>query len=132
MDRDCMSAAELKAECYRKLLSYKESLTSRQLDLIIYALETYLTLTEEAKEVYQRLISEVYPEVSKLVINPLVEQRRKLSLQESIHRILSHRFPKLPEDLQEKISALTDVKKLQTLLGFSKEKVRPKISIGDW
>jgi len=127
MDRDGMSAAELKVECYRKLLSYKESLTNRQIDLIVYALETYLMLTEEEKEIYQRLISEVYPEVNELIINPLVEQGRKqgieqgrqLTLQESIQQILTHRFQELSGDLQKKISSLTDVQRLQTLLEAS-------------
>lgn len=132
MDGNGISAAELKAGCYRKLLSYRESLTGRQIDLIIYALETYLTLTEDEKEVYQRLISEVYPEVNKLIINPLVEQGRQQGLeqgrqqgeengftrgiQKSIQQILSSRFRELPGDLQKKISSLTDVQKLQALL----------------
>jgi len=147
MNRNGMSTAELKVQCYRKLLSYKESLTSRQIDLIVYALETYLTLTEEEKEVYQRLISDIYPEVNKLIINPLVEQGRLQGLEQgrqqgeergfkcgieqgegigftrgiqaSIQQILARRFQELPEELQEKISSLTDVQRLQILLDAS-------------
>ena len=52
MDLDGLSKPILKVESYRKLLSYMKSLTARQVNQIIYALETYLTLTE--KEVYQR------------------------------------------------------------------------------
>jgi hypothetical protein len=73
MDPDGLSKLELKVECYRKLLSYKESLTIRQIDLVVYALETYLILTEEENQIYQRLIKEVYPEVSEMIINPLIE-----------------------------------------------------------
>nr|MBC8228148.1 DUF4351 domain-containing protein [bacterium] len=43
------------------------------------------------------------------------------ALQQSIVRFLSHRFQKVPEDLQQKISSLTDVQKLQNLLDASLE-----------
>lgn len=63
MDLDGLSKPILKVECYRKLLSYMKSLTTRQINQIVYALETYLTLTEEEEDVYQRLIREVYPDL---------------------------------------------------------------------
>ena len=47
MNPDGLSKPHLKAESYRKLLSYRESLTQRQINQIVYALETYLTMTEE-------------------------------------------------------------------------------------
>ncbi|MBC8234945.1 hypothetical protein H8E77_35820 [bacterium] len=63
MNLDGLSKPILKVECYRKLLLYMNSLTTRQINQIVYALETYLTLTEEEKEIYQKLISEVYPDL---------------------------------------------------------------------
>jgi len=99
------------------------------------------------KEIYQRLISDIYPEVNKLIINPLVEQGRLQGLEQgrqqgeergfkcgieqgegigftrgiqaSIQQILARRFQELPEELQEKISSLTDVQRLQILLDAS-------------
>ena len=132
-----LSKPILKIECYRKLLFYIENLTSRQINQIVYALETYLTLTEDEKEIYQRLINEMYPEVSEMITNPLIEQGRQEGiqlgrqegiqlgrqeeLQESVVRILSHRFHQIPQDLQEKISSLNDIQKLRNLLDASVE-----------
>ncbi len=145
MNPDGLSKPELKVECYQKLLSYKENLTTRQMNLIVYALETYLILTEEEKQIYQRLIKEVYPEVSEMIINPLIEQGIKqgiqqgekiglqqgeriglqqgerLGLQKSIVRLLSRRFPQIPDDLQKKIFALVDTQKLEMLFDASFE-----------
>ena len=86
-------------------------------------------MTEEEKEVYQRLINEVYPEVSEMITNPLIEQGRQegiqqgiqQGLQKSVVRILSRKFRRIPQDLQEKISYLTDIQKLQNLLDASVE-----------
>ena len=137
MDLDGLSKPILKVESYRKLLLYMKSLTPRQFNQIVYSLETYLTLTEEEKEIYQRLINEVYPEVSEMITNPLIEQGRQegiqqgvrqgiqqgqqQGLQESVIRILSHRFQQVPQDLQEKIASLTDIQKLRNLLDASVE-----------
>jgi len=121
MNLDGLSKPILKVESYRKLLLYMKSLTNRQINQIVYALETYLTLTEEEKEIYQKLIKEVYPEVSEMITNPLTEQGRQQELQESIVRILSHRFQQIPPDLREKISSLTDIPKLRNLLDASIE-----------
>jgi len=145
MNQDGLSKPILKVECYRKLLLYLKSLTSRQINQIVYALETYLTLTEEEKEIYQGLINEIYPEVSEMITNPLIEQGRQEGiqlgrqegvqlgrqegiqlgrqeeLQESVVRILSHRFRQIPQDLQQKISSLNDIRKLRNLLDASVE-----------
>ena len=63
MNPDGLSKPTLKVECYRKLLSYMESLTARQINQIVYALEIYLTLTEEERQIYERLIKEVSPDL---------------------------------------------------------------------
>lgn len=73
------------------------------------------------------MINEVYLEVSELIINPLVEQGRKQGeevgfkrgIQDSIQQILANRFQELPGDVQEKISSLTDIQRLQALLDAS-------------
>ena len=137
MDPDGLSIPVLKLECYRKLLSYMQSLTDRQINQIVYALETYLTLTEEENQVYERLIKEIYPEVNEMITNPLIERGRqqgeeigfrrgeetgrKRELQQSIVKFLSYRFQQIPEDLQQKISSLADVQRLQNLLDASLE-----------
>ncbi|MBC8234946.1 DUF4351 domain-containing protein [bacterium] len=58
-----------------------------------------------------------------MITNPLTEQGiqqgRQQELQESIVRILSHRFRQIPQDLQQKISSLTDIPKLRNLLDAS-------------
>jgi hypothetical protein len=81
MNLDGLSKPILKVECYRKLLLYMKSLTTRQVNQIVYALETYLILTEDEKEIYQKLINEVYPEVSEMITNPLIEQGRQEGIQ---------------------------------------------------
>ena len=141
MNPDGLSIPVLKVECYRKLLSYMQNLTDRQINQIVYALETYLTLTEEENQIYEQLIKEMYPEVSEMITNPLIQRgeeiglRRgeeiglrhgeeigfKRGLQRSIVRLLSHRFHQIPEDLQQKISSLIDIQKLQNLLDASLE-----------
>ena len=125
MNPEGLSKPDLKVSCYRKLLSYKESLTTRQINQIVYALETYLTLTEDEKEIYQRLITEVYPEVNEMITNPLIEQGRQQGrqqeLQESIVRLLSHRFQQISPSLHEKIYSLTDIQKLRALFDASIE-----------
>jgi len=69
--------------------------------------------------------------VNELIINPLIKQgeesgfKRGLqqgvahTLQSSIQQILAHRFQELSEYLQKKISSLTDIQKLQSLLEAS-------------
>jgi hypothetical protein len=60
-----------------------------------------------------------------MITNPLIERGEEIGLrrglQQSIIRFLSHRFQQIPEDLQKKISSLTDVQKLQNLLDASLE-----------
>ena len=58
-----------------------------------------------------------------MITNPLIQRGeeigRKHELQQSIVRLLSHRFQQVPEDLQKKISSLNDVQKLRNLFDFS-------------
>ena len=72
-----------------------------------------------------------------MITNPLIEQGRqqgeeiglrrgeeigfRRALQQSIVRFLSHRFQRIPEDLQKNISSLNDVQKLRNLLDASLE-----------
>jgi len=49
------------------------------------------------------------------------QQGRQQELQESVVRILSHRFRQIPQDLQQKISSLNDIRKLRNLLDASVE-----------
>ncbi|MBC8231424.1 DUF4351 domain-containing protein [bacterium] len=138
MNPDGLSKPHLKVESYRKLLSYREGLTQRQINQIVYALEIYLALTEEEEEIYQRLIQEVYPEVSEIITNPLIERGRRegiqqgqqegiqRGLQNSILRLLTHRFHSIPQELSQKIFALTDTQRLQTLFDASLEVKSPE------
>jgi hypothetical protein len=56
-----------------------------------------------------------------MITNPLIEQGRQRGIQESIIRLLSYRFPQIPEDLQKRISSLNDIQRLQNLLDASLE-----------
>ena len=60
MNPDSLSSPELKVACYRKLLSYLPTLTRRQINQIVYAVETYLNLSDEEKQLYQQLIREAF------------------------------------------------------------------------
>ena len=68
-------------------------------------------------------------EVNEMITNPLIEQGRQngiqqgrqQELQESIVRILAHRFLHIPQDLQGKIASLTDIQKLRNVLDASVE-----------
>ncbi len=51
----------------------------------------------------------------------IIEQGRQQGLQESVVRVLSRRFRQIPQDLQGKISSLTDIQKLRNLLDASVE-----------
>ena len=58
-----------------------------------------------------------------MITNPLIQRGEEIGLrrglQQSIVRFLSHRFQKIPEDLQQKIYSLTDVQKLRNLFDAS-------------
>ena len=94
----------------------------------MYAVETYLFLSDEEKQVYQRLIREVYPEVNEMITNPLIEQGLQQGLQqgrheglqqglqESIFKIVAHRFPHVSAELRPRIWALNETPKLERLL----------------
>lgn len=56
-----------------------------------------------------------------MITNPLIEQGRQQELQESVVRILSHRFRQVPQNFQQKIASLTDIQKLRNLLDASIE-----------
>ena len=96
MNPDDFSLPELKARCYRKLLNYQSDLTKKQITDIVFALETYVELSEGEKQIFQRLIDEVYLEVKEMIINPFIQQ----GVQQSILRILSHRFTEVPSEIR--------------------------------
>ena len=77
MNAEGFSKPELKMACYRKLIPYLPNLTRRQIDIIVYAIETYLDLTDEEEQIYQQLIREILPEVNQMIINPLIERGRQ-------------------------------------------------------
>ncbi len=146
MDAEGLSPPHLKAACYRKLAPYLPTLTRTQLEVIIYAVETYVSLTADEQLVYQSLIQNVYPEVSQMIINPLIERGRLQGVQEgrqlgvqegrqegrqegmqaSILKILSHRFPAFPTEIRNRILALTDTTKLEHLLEATLEVDSPE------
>jgi len=124
MNPDSLSLPELKVACYRKLLAYLPTLTRRQINLIVYAVETYLNLTDEEEQVYFRLIREIYPEVSEMITNPLIEQGRQQGRQQGIQQgvqqgkqslllqLLGAKFGKLPTSIDQKIRAITNEQEL--------------------
>ena len=63
MAHDDFSPPEFKVACYRKLLDYLPTLTRRQINQIVYAVETYLSLSDKEEQVYQRLILDVHPDL---------------------------------------------------------------------
>ena len=120
MNPDGLSLPELKVACYRKLLDYLPILTRRQINIIVYAVETYLSLTEdEEKQIYQQLICEVYPEVNEMITNPLIEQGRREGIQQGkqsiLLQLLGAKFGQLPESVGEEIRAITNEQELDQL-----------------
>jgi len=63
MNHDDFSPPEFKVACYCKLLDYLPTLTRRQINQIVYAVETYLSLSDKEEQVYQRLIREIHPDL---------------------------------------------------------------------
>jgi hypothetical protein len=125
MDAEGFTPAELKVACYRKLMPYLSTLTVYRRDLIIHAVETFISLTDEEEQKYNDLIREVYPEVNQMIVNPLIErgrqqgvqEGRQQTLQKSILTVLSHRFPPTPPvELREQILSVTDISRLERLL----------------
>lgn len=82
MDTKGFSKPELKATCYRKLVPYLLNLTRRKINIIVHAIETYLDLTDKEEQSYQKLIKEMFPEVNKMITNPLVERGLQQGLQQ--------------------------------------------------
>jgi len=119
MNYDGLSTPKLKVSCYRKLLDYLPTLTRRQINIIVYAVETYLLLNDEEKEVYQRLICEVYPEVNEMITNPLIERGRQQGIQQGKQSILLHqlsaKFGAIPEPVAQEIRAITSEQELDRL-----------------
>ena len=123
MDYDDFSLPELKVACYRKLLDYQSTLTRQQVNIIVYAIETYLSLSDEEKQVYQRMIREVYPEVNEMITNPLIERGRQQGIQQGVQQgkqsillqQLNAKFGQLPESVGEEIRAMTNEQELDQL-----------------
>jgi len=143
MNHDDYSLPEFKVSCYRKLLDYLPTSTRRQINIIVYAVETYLSLSAEEEQVYQHLIREVYPEVNEMITNPLIEQGRQegvqLGRQEGIQlgrqegvqlgrqegvqqgkqsiliQLLNAKFGTLTEPLVQEIRAITSEQELDRL-----------------
>lgn len=61
-----------------------------------------------------------------MITNPLIEQGRQEGLQESILKILSHRFLELPSEIGSRILVLKDTEKLERLLGAALEVDSPE------
>jgi len=123
MNHDDYSLPEFKVACYRKLLDYHSNLTRRQINIIVYAVETYLSLSTEEEQVYQRLIRDVYPEVNKMITNPLIEQGRQEGIQQGMQQgkqsfllqLLNAKFGQLPALVDQKIRAITSEQELDRL-----------------
>jgi len=123
MNPNGFSIPELKVACYRKLIFYLPALTRRQINIIIYAVETYLSLTDEEKQVYERLIRQIYPEVSEMITNPLIEQGRQQGIQRGLQQgkqsillqLLKAKFGFIPESVEEKIKEITSEEELDSL-----------------
>jgi len=115
MNPDGLSKPELKVTCYRKLLDYMPTLSRQQINIIVYAVETYLSLSDEENEVYRQLIREIYPEVSEMITNPLIEQGRQEGKQLILLQQLSAKFGSLPESVDQQIRAITSEQELDEL-----------------
>ena len=115
-----LSPPELKAACYHKLVDYQPHLTPKQVDDIVYALETYVPLSDAEKQIFQRLIVEVYPEVSQMITNPLVEQGRQQGLieakQETLIEQMQLKFGMLPHPMIQNIQSIQELDRLNTFL----------------
>ena len=61
-----------------------------------------------------------------MITNPLIERGRQEGIQQAILRLLTHRFHSIPQELSQKIFALTDTEKLQTLFDASLEVKSPE------
>ena len=128
MDRAGFSPPELKAACYRKLVDHQPHLTRKQFEDIVYSLETYLLLSDAEKQVFQRLIVEVYPEVSQMIINPLIEQGIQQGLQqgheegaieakqETLLEQMQLKFGALPHPIIERVQSIQEIEPLNAFL----------------
>ena len=80
--------------------------------------------------------------MSEIITNPLIERGRQEGIQqgrqegaqqgmqrglrEAILRLLAHRFHSIPQELSQKIFALADIQKLQTVFDASLEVKSPE------
>ena len=96
---------------------YTYDLVKKQITDIVFALETYVELSEGEKQIFQRLIDEVYLEVKEMIINPFIQQ----GVQQSILRILSHRFTEVPSEIRSQILEINDAGKLAQILDAALE-----------
>jgi len=115
MNHDDFSPPEFKVACYHKLLDYLPTLARRQINQIVYAVETYLSLNDKEEQVYQRLIRDVYPEVNEMITNPLIEQGRQQGKQSILLLQLSTKFGTLPESVIQEIRAIISEQELDRL-----------------
>ncbi len=107
MNPGSLSKVELKLACYRKLLDCQAQLTEKQIADIFYGLENYLILTEEEKQTCERLLRELYPEVSEMITNPFIERGRQEGLQEMLLHLLEVKFGTVPESAVTQVSAMS-------------------------
>ena len=116
---DDFSPPEFKVACYRKLLDYLPTLTRRQINIIVYSVETYLSLSAEEEQVYQRLIRGFHPEVNEMITNPLIERGRQEGIQQGkqsmLLQLLNAKFGVLSEPVVQEIRAITSEQELNRL-----------------
>ncbi|MBI1922887.1 hypothetical protein HYR99_01415 [Candidatus Poribacteria bacterium] len=110
------SPPELKAACYRKLVDYQPHLMPKQVDDIVYALETYISLSDAEKQIFQRLVEEVYPEVSHMITNPLRQQGAIVAKQETLINQMQLKFGTLPQPMIQSIQSIQEIDQLNTFL----------------
>ena len=119
MNHNDFSPPEFKVACYRKLLDYLPTLTRRQINIIVYSVETYLSLSAEEEQVYQRLIRGFHPEVNEMITNPLIERGRQEGIQQGkqsmLLQLLNAKFGVLSEPVVQEIRAITSEQELNRL-----------------
>jgi len=132
MNPDGFSPLELKLACYRKLVNYHPNLTQKKLNDIVHALETYVKLSDAEQQEFQRLILEVYPEVSQMITNPWIERGIQRGIQQGIQQgeqrgtirakqetlmdLMQLRFGPLPQSLMQRIQSIQEIDQLNVFL----------------
>jgi hypothetical protein len=112
MNPGTLSKVEVKIACFRKLLVYKAQLTEKQIADILYGLENYLLLTDSEKQIYERLMKALYPEVSEMITNPFIErgrlEGRLEGQQEMFLHLLEVKFGVVPASAVAQVRATSD------------------------